>query len=85
MDQPLGDVTSMALRDEEEVESDVLARCRQRIRDAVRSGCDWSNLICIRLSLEDEVDRMMATAWDPYERGVDLRTWEAGWLYEYDA
>jgi len=47
LDQPLGDVTSMALRDEEEVESDVLARCRQRIRDAVRAGCDWSDLTYI--------------------------------------
>jgi hypothetical protein len=64
MDQRLGDVASMALRDEEELESDVLARCRQRIRDAVRAGCDWKDLICVRLSLEDEVDRMMDTAWD---------------------
>ncbi len=64
MDQRLGDVASMALRDEEELESDVLARCRQSIRDAVRAGCDWRDLICVRLSLEDEVDRMMDTAWD---------------------
>jgi len=44
LDPRLGDVASMALRDEEELESDVLARCRQRIRDAVRAGCDWSDL-----------------------------------------
>lgn len=57
LDKGLEEVARMALRDEEELENGVPARCRQRIRDAVRTGCDWSVLThivqCWRMRLID--------------------------------